>query len=131
MDRKEQLRAVIDNIIKGDGEAASAAFAPYVHAKTRDVLGYAHPTPNAEEVKEAFYKKLNEYIDLQDESPIQFQGDRVMVNGKQVGVIQSDPTDWDSGINFIEEGGRFSKEFDRLEDLYDFLIKKYTKGEAV
>ena len=131
MDRKEQLRAVIDNIIKGDSDAAKAAFAPYVQSKTRDVLGYAQPTPNAEEVKEAFYKKLNEYIELQDESPIKFQGDKVIVDGKQVGVIQSDPTDWDSGINFIEEGGKFTKEFVQLEDLYDFLIQRYTKGGKV
>ncbi len=39
MDKKEQLGAVIDAVIKGDTDAAKAAFSPYIQAKTREVLG--------------------------------------------------------------------------------------------
>ncbi len=128
MDKTAQLRAVIDGIIKGDDAAAKDAFAPYVQAKTREILGYSEPVaPAATPTNEAFLVKLKEYVDLQQDSPVQFRGDRVIVDGKQVGVIQNDPTDFESGINFIEEGGRFSKEFNTVEDLYDFLIQRYTK----
>jgi hypothetical protein len=128
MDKTAQLRAVIDGIIKGDDTAAKDAFAPYVQAKTREILGYSEPVaPAATPTNEGFLVKLKEYIDFQQDSPVQFRGDRVIVDGKQVGVIQNDPTDFESGINFIEEGGRFSKEFNTVEDLYDFLIQRYTK----
>jgi hypothetical protein len=132
VDKKEQLKAMIDGIIKGDDAAAKNAFAPYVQAKTRDILGYSEPAaPTPEVTNEAFLMKLKEFNDIQAGSPVQFRGDKVMVDGKQVGVIQNDPTDWESGINFIEEGGRFSKEFDTLEAVYDFLIQRYTKGGAI
>lgn len=128
MDKKEQLKAMIDGIIKGDESAAKAAFAPYVQSKTREILGYAEPVaPVATPTNESFLVKLKEYVDFQQDSPVQFRGDKVIVDGKQVGVIQNDPTDFDSGINFIEEGGRFSKEFNEVEELYDFLIQRYTK----
>ncbi len=127
MDKTAQLRAVIDGIIKGDDTAAKDAFAPYVQAKTREILGYSEPVTAATPMSEAFLVKLKEYVDLQQDSPVQFRGDRVIVDGKQVGVIQNDPTDFESGINFIEAGGRFSKEFNTVEDLYDFLIQRYTK----
>lgn len=128
MDKTAQLRAVIDGIIKGDDTAAKDAFAPYVQAKTREILGYNEPiTSTKTPTNEAFLVKLKEYIELQQESPVQFRGDRVIIDGRQVGVIQNDPTDFESGINFIEDGGRFSKEFNTVEDLYDFLIQRYTK----
>lgn len=128
MDKTAQLRAVIDGIIKGDDTAAKDAFVPYVQAKTREILGYNEPDiPAVTPTNEALLVKLKEYIDLQQESPVQFRGDRVIVDGRQIGVIQNDPTDFESGINFIEDGGRFSKEFNTVEDLYDFLIQRYTK----
>ncbi len=135
MDKNEQLNSMLDAFIKGDNDAAKAAFSPYVHAKTREILGYQEPVvpaaPNATEVKEGVFVKLQEMVDALVDSPIKFQGDNVIVDGKQVGVVTSDPTDFDSGINFIEDGGRFSKEFDTVEDLFKFLIQKYTKrGEA-
>lgn len=128
MDKKDQLRAVIDGIINGDDSAAKNAFAPYVQSKTREILGYEQPhSSGTSQTNEAFIIKLQEYVELQQDNPVQFRGDRVIVDGKQVGVIQNDPTDFDSGINFIEEGGRMSKEFNTIEDLYDFLIQRYTK----
>lgn len=126
MDKKEQLRAVIDSIIKGDDGAAKSAFAPYVQSKTRAVLGYEDNQPVT--TNESFTQKLKEFADLiQQGSPVQLRGDRVFVEGREVGVIQNDPTDFDSGINFIESGGGFSKEFDTLEQVYEFLIQRYTK----
>lgn len=126
MDNKEHLRVVIDSIIKGDDDAAKSAFAPYVQSKTRDILGYEDTRPVT--TNESFTQKLKEFADLiQQGSPVQLRGDRVFVEGREVGVIQNDPTDFDSGINFIESGGSFSKEFDTLEQVYEFLIQRYTK----
>lgn len=129
MDKKAQLTAMIDAIINNKPEDAKAAFAPYVQVKTREILGYADPAP--EVVKENVnIVALREWIEAQDESPVKLQGDKVFVDGKQVGFVQTDPTDFDSGINFIEMGNKFSKEFDSVEDLFGFLVHRYTKGGA-
>ncbi|QDJ96462.1 hypothetical protein Xoosp13_276 [Xanthomonas phage Xoo-sp13] len=133
MDKREQLSAVIDGIINDDMEAAKAAFSTYVSAKTQEVLGYnttvvepvVEPAPTP--VQESKLVAVSEMFDAQVDSPVRLRGDRVFVEGKQVGVLQSDPVDFDSGINFIEDGGRFSKEFSALEELYSFLISRYTK----
>lgn len=128
MDRKEYLRDVINSIISGDTEAAKAAFAPYLQSKTREILGYADPQPHGEApTNEALITKLEEMFAQAEDDVVKFRGDRVIVDGKQVGVIQSDPADFDSGINFIEDGGRFTKEFDTVEALFDFLLQRYSK----
>lgn len=135
MDKKEQLGAVIDAVIKGDAEAAKAAFSPYIQVKTREVLGIAPPAEappaTTEPVTESVLVRLQEMVDALSDSPVKLQGDNVIVDGKQVGVVHTDLTDFQSGINFIEDGGKFSKEFDTVEDLFSFLIQKYTKrGQA-
>ena len=130
MDRKEQLSAVIDGIIKGDEAAMKAAFAPYIQAKSREVLGYTEtpaPAVTLPVTENVLVTKLKEAVDLSD-SPVKLNGDRVIVNGKEVGTIQTDPTDFESGINFIEQGGAFSKEFNTVEEIFAFLIDRYTKG---
>ena len=134
MDKKEQLGAVIDAVIKGDTDAAKAAFSQYIQAKTREVLGItpveAPMEPAAEPVKEGVLVRLQEMVDALVDSPVKLHGDKVIVDGKQVGLVHTDLTDFDSGINFIEDGGKFSKEFDTVEDLFTFLIQKYTKRGA-
>lgn len=134
MDKTEQLNAVISGIINNDADATKAAFAPYIAAKTQEILGYAKQTvvePAAAPVTEhVLMKQLREWVDNQVESPVRFDGDRVIVGGKQVGVVQTDMADFESGINFIEDGGKFSKEFNTLEELFEFLISKYTKDGA-
>lgn len=129
MDKKAQLTAMIDAIINNKPEEAKAAFAPYVQEKVRQVLGYS--TPPAQAVTEgAKITALREWIEAQSDSPVKLQGDKVFVNGKQVGFVQTDATDFDSGINFIEAGNKFSKEFDTVEDLFGFLVHRYTKEGA-
>ena len=125
MDRKELLGKFIDSIVNGDTEAAKAAFDPYISSKSREILG-TEPETEAAPVNEQL-TKLQEMFDVLADSPVKLRGDRVYVDGRQVGSIQSDPTDLETGINFIEDGGKFSKEFDEIEELFDFLINKYTK----
>lgn len=129
MSSKEHLKAVVDAIIRGDEEGMRTAFAPVVQIKSQEILGYSVPKTAEEPIKESLYQQvLREWSDLDNESPIRLQGDRVFVDGKEVGVIQSDVTDFDSGINFIEAGGRFSKEFEEIQSLFDFLIQRYSRG---
>lgn len=139
MNKREQLSAVIDGVINNDMEAAKAAFSSYITTKTQDILGYsttveapevAPETTELTPVQESKLASLTEWFDTQADSPVRLQGDRVLVGGKQVGVIQSDPADFDSGINFIEDGGRFSKEFNEMEELYSFLISRYSSGSS-
>lgn len=127
MDRKELLGAMIDAIINNDAEAAQAAFAPYVQDKSREIITPpTEPEVDASAITESVL--LKEFSDVLHDSPIKLSGDNVLVNGKAVGVLQNDPTDFDSGINFIENGGKFSKEFTTVEELFNFLIDKYSKG---
>ncbi len=129
MNKQEQLSAVIDGIINSDDAASRQAFSSYVTTKTRELLGYSDtPVVPTEPVTESVViKTLREMVDALSDVPVKFQGDKVIVDGKEVGVIQSDPTDFESGINFIENGNRFSKEFDTVEELFQFLISRYTK----
>lgn len=130
MDNKEQLKLVIDNVIKGDTEAMKAAFAPYIEAKSREILGYGNSEPvvpaMTQDVMEGLLSQLKEALEMSD-SEVRLSGDKVVVGGKDVGVIQSDLTDFESGINFIENGGKFSKECVTVEELFKFLIDRYSK----
>ena len=130
MDKKEQLNAMIDGIINNDEEAAKAAFSPYIQSKTRDILGYQQPSTEVvdEPIQEsAQVIALREMLDAQADFPVRLNGDDVVVDGKVVGAVRTDMTDFDAGIEFIEAGGNFSKEFISVEDLYKFLVDKYTK----
>lgn len=132
MDKNEQLSLMIDAIVAGDDEAIKASFAPYIEAKSREVLGYPSEPAQEELTVENLNKLFGRDIVTEDASKdvanhIRLQGDKVFVDGKMVGVIQSDPADFDSGIDFIAAGGDFSKEFHTVEDLYTFLTDKYTK----
>lgn len=134
MDRKAQLTAVIDGIINNDEVAMKAAFAPYIQAKSKEILGYSRdPEVPAIELPETpvtenlILTKLQESLAALADSPVKLQGNRVIVGGKEVGTLQSDPTDFESGINFIENGGQFSKEFNTVEELFNFLFDRYTK----
>lgn len=128
MDRKEQLTAVIDSIINNDEAAMKAAFAPYIQAKSKEILGYSRePEVTAPITEHVKITQLREQLDALADNPIKFRGDVVLVDGKEVGRLQADPTDFDSGINFIESGGTFSKEFDTVEDLFKFLTDRYAR----
>lgn len=130
MDRKEQLTAFIDAIIKSDSEAASAAFAPYVQHKSKEVLGHSTDTEEAEKVDSVVESVLKEELnDMMGDSAIRIAADdSVIVNGKKVGVVRNDATDLSGKFSFIEEGGKVTQDFSKTEDLYSFLLDRYTKG---
>lgn len=129
--QKDNIRSFVNAIINGDKEAARAAFAPVVAHTTREVLGLQPVTVVKESVAIKYLREMFEDHD----SPIRMDGDSVMVDGKQVGHIQIDFADIENGenfdnggINFIEEGGKFSKEFDDAESMFRFLLQKYSKN---
>lgn len=130
MDRKEQITAFINAIINNDNDAASAAFSPYVQDKSREILGSPSDKQDAETVKtvtEAVMQK--EINDILQDSPVRIgTDDSVLVNGKRVGVVRNDPTDFSGPINFVEDGGKLTQDFSNTKELYDFLIDRYSKG---
>ena len=76
-------------------------------------------------------KMLREMFEDDIESPIKILRDSsVVVNGKRVGVVQTDLEDPDSGIDFITDDGKFSKEFIDVDALFKFLRERYL-GEKV
>lgn len=130
MERKEQLTAFIDAIINSDNSAASAAFAPYVQHKSREVLGHSSEHEEVEQAKSVVESVLKEELNgmMQDSAIRIGADDSVLVNGKKVGVVRNDATDLSGKFSFIEEGGKLTQDFTKTEDLYTFLLDRYTKG---
>lgn len=119
MDKFESLSKFIDAVIQNNDKAAAEAFQAYSVVKSREILGTNKQTT---ELKE-WAVQLMEFIG--DDSPIKLYGDDILVKGKKVGHIQQDLNDMDGGINFVSVDGKFSKEFNSIQELYQFLIDKF------
>jgi len=74
-------------------------------------------------------KKMDEAAILKEfhgeDSPVKLKGDDVYVEGKMVGTITNDLSDWKSGIVFTSTDGSFKQEFDDIQSLYAFLVDKF------
>lgn len=108
----ESLDKFVDSVALSKDEDASEFFAEYVKSKARDVLTS---------------KTLREFG---GDSQIKLDGDDVMVSGKKVGEVKSDPGETDAGISFSTVDGSFSKEFNTISDLYEFLSDRYNVKEG-
>lgn len=76
------------------------------------------------EVSEAvLVKVLKEF--MSDESPIRLKGDDVFVNNKLVGSLKNDLSNADTGIVFQGAGEKGGKDFNNIQELYQFLVKKF------
>lgn len=76
------------------------------------------------EVSEAtLVRVLKEFMN--DESPIRLKGDDVFVNDKLVGTLENDLSNADAGIVFHSADGKGGKDFDNIQELYQFLVKKF------
>lgn len=120
----DNITQFINAVIRGDKDAAKQALSPVVITNSREVLGLSTPQA-ATLVKESYEVKMLREMFEDHESPISLKGDKVIVNGKEVGMIQTDYEDFDSGINFIESDGKFSKEFEDAEALFRFLVDRF------
>ena len=124
---QEEYRSFINAVVKADKDAAREAFGPIFKQHLAAALGHKPKVVN-ESVK---VKMLREMFEDDIESPIKILRDSsVVVNGKRVGVVQTDLEDFDSGINFITDDGKFSKEFIDVDALFKFLRERYL-GEKV
>lgn len=66
-----------------------------------------------------------------DTSPVKLKGDDVFVEGKQVGTIENDMTNLESGITFTSADGKVTKEFEDLQGLYEFLVTHFKVNPEV
>ena len=82
--------------------------------------------------REAAFEQMKATLIEITELPVKFEGDAAFINGRKVGDVTTDLNDFDSGINFTDVTGNFSKEFDSLEDLSKFLMMRYgSKTESL
>lgn len=123
---KDMLYKFFDAVVDGNEDLQREAIASASIHATQAFLGLPQAQPEPVTVNESHMVKM--LREMFEGSPITFKGDEVMVDGKRVGVIQTDYTDFESGTQFIEDGGQFSKEFDDAEKLFQFLIQRYTKN---
>jgi hypothetical protein len=119
MKNSELIATFLNNVVSGDAEAAKAAFSAYCNHKAKTI---GNSTKIMERV-EQFKSTLLEFGN--DEVPLRLEGDKVLVNNKPVGRIQYDMDDFDGGINFISDDGKFSKEFHSAEDLFSYLSQQF------
>lgn len=100
----ESLAAFIDAVATEDQDAERVSIKDFINEKSKTILEYG-------------------------DSAIKINGDDVIINGKKVGTIISDPTDMASGMFFTSLDGK-KKEFDTVEDLYAFLGDVYNVAES-
>jgi len=82
-------------------------------------------------MKSVIGEKSKHILEFIGDSQIKLDGDDVMIGGKKVGSVKIDHDDMESGINFVSDDGKFSKEFDDMESLYSFLSSKFNVKEGV
>jgi hypothetical protein len=102
----ESLALFVDAVASGDADEESVNIKSFISEKTKMALEFT------------------------GDSSIQLRGDDVNINGKKVGEIKSDARDMDSGINFVSDDGKFSKEFEDIEQLYAFLSDRFNIDES-
>jgi hypothetical protein len=119
MENKEQLVDFIDAVVNEEDSNESLARESIIN-KTKSIIASWKKSAVLEAA-------LREFIG--DDSPIRLNGDDVLVNGKVVGRIKNDLSEMDSGINFISADGKFSKEFEDVGSLYQFLMSKFNVKE--
>lgn len=115
---KELISDFINKVISGD-DSAKSAFSAFCSAKAK----YMASGKAKQEMFESFKTELLEYTG--DDASVSMDGDYIVVNGQRVGRVQTDLSDFDSGINFISAEGDFSKEFDTAEDLFKYISQRY------
>lgn len=114
MENNDLIKEFTDKIIKND-ETSNDSIKQVIIDKTKNLVS----SWKAQKVFEGVFSG----------SPIELNGDDVLVNKKKVGTLKYDYNDFDGGINFISEDGRFSKEFEKLQDLYAYLMQTYNVKE--
>lgn len=82
-------------------------------------------------MKEVIDAKTKNILEFVGNSKIKLDGDDVMVGDKKVGTVKVDHDDMESGINFVSDDGKFSKEFEDMQGLYSFLSSKFNVKEGV
>lgn len=123
MDKLEHLKRFITAVATGDDATVEEAFHAYSKMKSKDILQSAKSNLLESHKKFAEFKRqLLEYI---GDEPIALDGEKVLVNGKIVGRVSVDHEDMESGINFTTMDGQFSKEFDDVEALFQYLHAQY------
>jgi hypothetical protein len=127
MKNSELISDFIKKLVQGDMEGAQASFSTYCTNKTKALNEGENKLLERLERFNQFKKLLVEYGN--EDTPLRMDGDKIIVNNKEVGHIEVDLNDFESGINFVAADGSFSKEFDTAEDLFAFLSQKYL-GEA-
>lgn len=123
MKNPELIAEFINKLVAGDTDAARSAFSQYCNAKAKAIHAGENKLLERMEMFNEFKRTLLEFGG--DDSPIQLDGDNVLIKGQPVGRIENDLNDFDAGINFVAADGSFSKEFHTAEELFKFLSQKY------
>lgn len=153
MKHSEIISTFVTNVLTGDSEAARAAFSAYCNDKAKSIGQERKLNERLESLKVALLEYGVNYnaqtvsghggrvtsgqptpaatktTSTKAEPDLSMEGDKIIVNGKQVGRIQYDMDDWEGGINFISDDNTFSKEFSSAEELFKFLSQRFL-GES-
>jgi hypothetical protein len=142
MKNAELISDFINKLVSGDAEAAKAAFSQFCSVKTKAIIGESAVVVEDNRFAELKTLILEFNTNANGPKPIDLQGDRILVNGKEVGRIAEIQFKKDEngvvdvegdaeGINFISADGSFSKEFNSAEELFRFINQKFLGEENV
>lgn len=149
MNNNEMIADFLNHVVAGNADAAKEAFSLYCNNKAKHLGVVEKVMERVEQFKTALLEYGVNYnaqsinghggslsggqstptsqprAKHKEESPLRMEGDKILVNNKQVGHITYDIEDFEGGINFVSEDGTFSKEFNSAEELFSFLSTKF------
>lgn len=121
---KELIAKYVDSV--ANGQPDPSAFKSISVAKIQEILSARRLEANVSAVKESYNRLLTEFGHDVNNRGIDIAHDgTIKIGGKVVGKVVTDMSDFNSGINFVSADGRFSKEFDTIEQLNAFLVKSF------
>ncbi len=120
----EHLNKFIDGVINGNDDDMSASVRQFALEKVKNIVS-EFKNDKIKKLQESLQIVLLEYNKKTGYNiEISHAGD-VVINGTVVGKIEYDMNDFDSGVSFVAADGRFSKEFNQLDDLMAWLGRSY------
>lgn len=120
----EHLNKFIDGVINSNDDDISASAHQFALEKVKAIVA-EFKNDKIKKLQESLQVVLLEYNKKTGYNiEISHSGD-VVINGTVVGKIEYDMNDFDSGVSFVAADGRFSKEFNQLDDLMAWLGRSY------
>lgn len=120
----EHLNKFIDGVINSNDDDASTSAHQFALEKVKSIVA-EFKAEKINKLQESLQTILLEYNQKTGYNIEISHAGEVVINGTVVGKVEYDMSDFESGVSFVAADGRFSKEFNTLEELMAWLGRSY------